>query len=77
MREFYKKSTIFYNSFVRLNNFYEIKQLFVALSEYIDYFLANRYAQTFLYQNSNTLYQIQGSSSLKKINPAQLKEIQE
>lgn len=76
MREFYKRSTIFYNSYVNVSNFNEIRYLFVALSQYIDYFLANKYAQTFLYQNSNTLYINEECSTLKKINPVQLKEIQ-
>jgi hypothetical protein len=60
-----------------MSSLYEIKHFFMALSEYIDYFLANKYAQTFLYKNSNTINQPQDRSTLKKVDAVQLKTIQE
>ena len=52
IREFYKKSTIFYNSFVGTHSLQHIKSFFMAISQYVDYFLNNQYAQTFLFNLS-------------------------
>jgi hypothetical protein len=49
----------------------------MALSSYIDYFLANKYAETFLFKNSNTLNPANDHSNLKKVDAAKLKDIKE
>ena len=49
MREFYKKSTIFSNSFVRTHSLQHIKSLFMAISHHVDHFLTHKYAETFIF----------------------------
>lgn len=52
VREFYKKSTIFYNSFVSTHSLQHIKALFTAISQHVDHFLTNKYAETFIFSLS-------------------------
>lgn len=49
IREFYKKSTIFYNSFVSTHSLAHIKSFFMAISQHVDQFLTNQYAETFIF----------------------------
>lgn len=77
MREFFMKSTIFYNAFVNTSFFYQIKDLFMAISHYVDYFLTNKYAETFLCRNSGITVQPHDHFNLRKIDKEKLKYIQE
>ncbi len=54
MRDFYKRSTNFLNSYVSTHSFLKIQQIFTNITESIDYFLCRKYAERFLSHEDTT-----------------------